>query len=268
MSAEIPEGPPLAQGRTAHIYVWLPGTILKLFHDWCSPSMVEHELRNAELISDLGLATPKVHGKVELEGRLGIIFEQVQGPTLLDLIESNPHRFPSHARLLADLHLQIHSKSSPVLGSRKQHLIRTIEQLESLPDGVQARALKQLNDLPEGQTVTHGDFHPDNVIMGADGPMIIDWPDAQASHPLADVARTSLLLQIGEPEGKVLGLLIKLLRGRFLKIYQRAYFAGSNFSQQEMESWWLPTLLLRVSEGIESEREQLNGLIREHMLSA
>lgn len=41
------------------------------------------------------------------------------------------------------------------------------------------------------------DFHPDNVLLAARGPVIIDWPDATRGQPLADVARTSLLLRLG-----------------------------------------------------------------------
>ncbi len=40
----------------------------------------------------------------------------------------------------------------------------------------------------------HGDLHPSNVILTDDGPMIVDWFDACRGEPVAEVARTSLLL--------------------------------------------------------------------------
>jgi thiamine kinase-like enzyme len=40
----------------------------------------------------------------------------------------------------------------------------------------------------------HGDLHPGNVIMAGDGPVIIDWFDASRGDPVADIARTSLLM--------------------------------------------------------------------------
>ena len=40
----------------------------------------------------------------------------------------------------------------------------------------------------------HGDLHPSNVILGRDGPMIVDWFDASRGDPVADVARSSLTL--------------------------------------------------------------------------
>jgi aminoglycoside phosphotransferase (APT) family kinase protein len=40
----------------------------------------------------------------------------------------------------------------------------------------------------------HGDLHPSNVILGSDGPMIVDWFDASRGDPIADVARSSVTL--------------------------------------------------------------------------
>src|ERR1044071_5794670 len=44
----------------------------------------------------------------------------------------------------------------------------------------------------------HGDMHPSNVILAPDGPMIVDWFDASRGEPVADVARTCLLLGDGD----------------------------------------------------------------------
>ena len=40
----------------------------------------------------------------------------------------------------------------------------------------------------------HGDLHPSNVILTRDGPVIVDWFDASRGDPVADVARSSLML--------------------------------------------------------------------------
>jgi aminoglycoside phosphotransferase (APT) family kinase protein len=42
--------------------------------------------------------------------------------------------------------------------------------------------------------VCHGDLHPSNVLLGRDGPVIVDWFDASRGDPIADVARSSLTL--------------------------------------------------------------------------
>jgi aminoglycoside phosphotransferase (APT) family kinase protein len=40
----------------------------------------------------------------------------------------------------------------------------------------------------------HLDLHPENVLLGAAGPVVIDWTNATAGPPLADVAQTWVLI--------------------------------------------------------------------------
>jgi Ser/Thr protein kinase RdoA (MazF antagonist) len=37
-----------------------------------------------------------------------------------------------------------------------------------------SQALERLNQLPDGDALCHGDYHPDNVLMTRNGPIIID----------------------------------------------------------------------------------------------
>jgi Ser/Thr protein kinase RdoA (MazF antagonist) len=74
-------------------------------------------------------------------------------------------------------------------GSRamKLYLERAIEWAEgSLPERIRRRIRERLDELPDEERVCHGDFHPDNVLLGEGGPVIIDWGPASAGHPLAD----------------------------------------------------------------------------------
>ncbi len=58
-----------------------------------------------------------------------------------------------------------------------------------------ATAAALLDRQPAGASLLHGDLHPGNVLLGPDGPVVIDWFDATVGHPVADIARTMLLLQ-------------------------------------------------------------------------
>ena len=63
-----------------------------------------------------------------------------------------------------------------------------------------------LGDLPDGSVLTHGDFHPRNIIMAGDGephPVAIDWAAGARGSPQADFARSWLLSRLwlqAEPE--------------------------------------------------------------------
>ncbi len=60
----------------------------------------------------------------------------------------------------------------------------------------------------------HGDFHPNNILYTASGPVVIDWSFASSGDPLLDVARTLALPVIAEALMRPLGLLRGLVDKR------------------------------------------------------
>ncbi len=54
--------------------------------------------------------------------------------------------------------------------------------------------------LGAAESYVHGDLHPGNIIIAADGPVVIDWEGAGVGPRDADTAITWLLLEIGEPD--------------------------------------------------------------------
>lgn len=51
---------PIALGRTAEIYTWEEGQVLKLFQDWFSADGVEYEAQIARAVHTSGLPVPAV----------------------------------------------------------------------------------------------------------------------------------------------------------------------------------------------------------------
>jgi aminoglycoside phosphotransferase (APT) family kinase protein len=45
----------------------------------------------------------------------------------------------------------------------------------------------------DGQVVVHGDLHPENVMLTAGGPVVIDWRNAEEGPPEFDVAMTAII---------------------------------------------------------------------------
>jgi aminoglycoside phosphotransferase (APT) family kinase protein len=117
-----------------------------------------------------------------------------------------------------------------------------------------------MSRLPEGNALCHLDFHPDQVIMTAHGPRIIDWMSACDGPPLADVARTLLLLRVGQvPYGGVaMRALATVCRRRFRRTYIRRYSElNPTASLREVELWMIPLAAARLREGISGEERPL-----------
>jgi hypothetical protein len=58
--------------------------------------------------------------------------------------------------------------------------------IDSVP--AMTQACRELGEVGPGATLVHGDFHPWNVALRADGDaLIFDWTDASVAHPALDV---------------------------------------------------------------------------------
>ena len=262
------KGPMIARGRTAEIFAWKDNQVLKLFLDRFPAAGAEHEARLTQAVHEAGLPAPAVEGTVEVDGRSGIVFERVEGPSMLELLTSKPWKLFRLARTLAELQAAIHSCEAPELPSLRRRLEEKIRAVALLPTKTKEAVLEVLAELPDGRAVCHGDFHPDQIIMSSKGPIIIDWIDATQGNPLADVTRTCLLLRMGEvPSFMARRWLINSVRALFHSIYLRRYLRLRSGSREQIAAWLLPVAAARLSEDIPEEEPRLLALVEANLKS-
>ncbi len=152
----------LAAGRAADVYDLGDGAVLRRYrteHD------CELEGRMMGWLVEQGAPVPRVH---RAEGR-DLVMDLVVGPTMLDDLGGRPWRAVGHARLLARLQ-------------------RSINALRAPPWFPRAAAGGDVGD------VVHLDFHPMNVIMSPDGPVVIDWSNAARGDGAVDAAMSDVLM--------------------------------------------------------------------------
>jgi hypothetical protein len=259
----LPLAPPIAEGRTAEVYAWDAGHVLKLYREWCPPDWVDHEARVAHAVTEAGIPTPAAGEIVAVNGRRGLIYERVSGSSMLDDLNRHPWLLFKHGRALAELHVQINRLSITGLPSYKGGLEHAIRVARSLPDDLRQRGLSALENLPDAQTLCHGDFHPGNVLLTAQGPIVIDWMTAKSGSPWADVARSSLLLTIGpKGAGNMISPALRLAIGLFHRLYLNRYQAIAPDAGGELGRWKAVTAAARLAEQIEPEREALIEIVR------
>lgn len=262
---------PIANGRTAEIYAWEAGTVLKLYRSGFPPGDADREAAIGRIVHAAGIPTPAVFDVIDVNQRRGIIFERVEGSSMLDSIAKRPWSYIQAARQMADLQLGMHAQQAPQLPRFCADIEYAIQHAPPLPPDLRDLALQALARLPDAVNLCHGDFHPGNVIVTARGPLLIDWMNARAGNPWADVARTKLLLTVGEvPEDTPapLRLLLQTVRRSFFQTYLRRYLRRRPDPDNQIQAW-LPILAAaRLSENITSENEALLKLIRAELLHA
>jgi uncharacterized protein (TIGR02172 family) len=252
----------IGQGRTAEIYAWGDGQALKLYHAGWPASWVEHEAQVTRALAATGLPIPAVGDSLELDGRYGVLFERVAGPSLVRQFSARPWTLARALRAFTDLHLTMHNCVVARLPPQREQLARQIREASPLPEGIREAALERLDQLPDGDALCHGDYHPDNVLMTRAGPIIIDWGSVSSGNPLADVAQTELLLRVGElPSPHLAGWLLAFARAFVRRAYVRRYLRRRPASANELAAWRLPIAVARLGEGIAGERDKLLRLI-------
>lgn len=114
--------------------------------------------REAQVLRDvgaLGYPVPAVHSCHGTD----LVMERIVGPTLGEALTSGIISVPAGAAILAGLHDRLHA----------------------LP-------------WPGPEPLVHLDLHPLNVILGPDGPIVIDWSNARPGPAGLDVALTALVM--------------------------------------------------------------------------
>jgi len=202
---------------------------------------VEEEAQAARVAYEAGVPTPAAGETIETDGRNGIVFERVDGPSMLAQMVTRPWQLRRLARQLAELQAAIHACKAPDLRSLKDETRGAIEGAD-VDAGVKEVILRRLELLPDGDSLCHGDFHPANIIMSPRGPVVIDWTCGRRGDPLADVARTWLLLRMSEPVWHnvprwiipVLKALIDVSRVAAFGFYLRRYRQLRPFADEEL----------------------------------
>jgi hypothetical protein len=258
-------GPLLAKGRTAEVYAWNENQVIKLFYEWCLPQWVQHEVYISRIVSKKALPTPRLIDVLEIRRRQGIVYERVEGPSMLNLSSTKPWLLFRMARQLAELHTKIHKQNGDGLPPLRPSLRASIQEVETLPPELKTGVLRLLDELPDGSALCHLDFHPDQVLITPKGPVIIDWMTAQQGNPVADVARTSIMLKFGHVPyaGRVMRAVTNLWRELFLRRYLVSYLEmNSGVTQDEIKTWMIPVAAARLKEQIPGEQQKLLHFIQ------
>src|ERR1043165_3397845 len=140
---------PIAQGRTAEVYLWDDHHVLKLYREWCPPHWIEEEARIAQAVHSAGIPSPAAGEIIEVNGRCGLIYERIEGISMLQDMNDHPWTILKHARSLADLHVQINKISITGLPSYKDGIQYAITQTQQLTDDLRNKPLTLLNALPD-----------------------------------------------------------------------------------------------------------------------
>ncbi|WP_339300915.1 aminoglycoside phosphotransferase family protein [Paenibacillus sp. FSL R5-0623] len=264
----------IGQGRTAEIYAYSNEHIMKLYRMDFPHEAVQNEFRISELAYKKGLPVPQAVSLIEhTTSRAGIVFERIQGITLLSLIIQQPELLEQLAFKMADCHYRLHCERDDegTLPSQKQILSGAIHNIQLLSEDDQAQVLSYLTILPDQQQICHGDFHPDNVMLSEAGDQywVIDWMTGMSGDPAGDVARSWVILMsatLPEDTDPAIRMGFEKARESLVEFYIHHYMQLSGITREAIESWMLPVAAARLDEDLPAQEvEQLLKFVQERI---
>lgn len=243
----------VASGKAAELLAEADGSLLKLYWPNTLPSVIEIECRVLVRVAAAGLPTPRLLGREERNGRLAIRLSRIDGQTMLADLIHRPFRAQAGLNEMARLHAAIHRLDGRDLPNLKKSLRRRINRA-GLPAEMASRLMEHFAALPAEEALCHGDFHFENLILGPDGLVIIDWDKACQAAPAADVAQTLIQILYGDYSSRLPTPFVRLGRRLLALLYRRAYLkaAGSTVAAAEIDDW-LPVLAAAKLPSVEND---------------
>ncbi|MDC7242136.1 MAG: aminoglycoside phosphotransferase family protein [Spirochaetales bacterium] len=261
----------LFTSRSSRIFQWKGSTLLKLFNSEVDPDLIRNEEINTNEAFSRGVSKVQCHGLVEVDGQLGLIMERVEGKTLISLAASKPGTALAVPALMASLQINMHRTETTSIRCYKEIVLKALESqpLSFLSSDERTLVRKKLDSLPDGNSILHLDYHPDNIMSDTREATIIDWMTAASGPPAADVAATLYLLNEGEMipglnrvVASVLESIRKLICRRYLKEYKKV----TGIRDEDIAPWRLPFLIVRLGIwNIASEVDLLKTKIRQEL---
>lgn len=172
------------------------------------------------------------------------MFDRVNQASFAEQMVNNPDDVPRILECMVRLHMRIHTHGAIQFAGLKVRLATNIAVATLLDYRRKQDLLAGIADMPDGDRLCHGDFHPMNILGEASQPVIIDWPDARRGDPAADVCRSYLLM--------------KLHAAEIAMPYLDAYCRASGMARQTVLGWLPYVAAAKFAEDIPSE---LDGLL-------
>lgn len=186
-------GKKIGIGNTACVYEWEDGKVIKLFNQGYPMDAIEKEYYNSLVLNNLNFLKPKAYEMISYKDKIGIIYDKINGESLLDWIFKNGD-IHKCAVYMARLHKSMLQNKINDVPFYKDFLKLTVSNALLTLDE-QEKCFHAIDELADGDTLCHGDFHLGNIIISEEVTFIIDFMNICRGNLLYDVARAVFLLE-------------------------------------------------------------------------
>ena len=187
----------IGEGANGIVYRTDPDTIVKVYKSPDSLDEIHNERELARKAFIMGIPTAIPYDVVKVGDLYGSVFELLNAEPFSVLLAEGGD-VDDLAKQSIDILKTIHSTvlKEGELPSKKEEAVRWAEfDLELLPDGVGEKLVTLMRDIPETNTMLHGDYHIKNIMRQGDENLLIDMDTLSVGHPVFELSQMYLAYQ-------------------------------------------------------------------------
>ena len=180
----------IAKGANGAVYRYDDETILKIYFAKDSLPEIKQERENARRAFVLGINTAIPYGIVRVGDGYGTVTELLNAASVTKLIRNDPEDLSEAAKYYIDMLKSIHAieaEDGEVPDMKETALSWADFVAEHIPaeQGKKLRALVEA--VPKKNTLMHGDYHTNNIMVQNGEPLLIDMDTLCMGHPVFEL---------------------------------------------------------------------------------
>ena len=180
----------IAEGAYGIIYRVDSETIVKVYKNPNSLDDIIKEKDNAKKAFILGIPTAISYDIVKVGNLYGAVFEMLDAKSYAELLREG-NDINKLVKESVDILKQIHNTENDnyKLPSKKKEVINWAEFCKDyLPKDISKKLIKMIKEIPDKNTIIHGDFHIKNLMHLKNETLLIDMETISTGHPILEFA--------------------------------------------------------------------------------
>ena len=216
----------IGRGANGTVYRIDKDTVVKVYRDAdCLPD-VQRERELARKAFVLGIPTAIPYDVVRVGESYGSVFELLNSRSFSKLIAADPAGMDKYVDLYVDLMKKMHSTHVKPgdMPRMKEIALNWVTFLrEYLPADQAEKLVALVEAVPERDTMLHGDYHTNNIVMQNDEVLIIDMDTLCYGHPIFELASMYLgFVAFGELDPNVTLNFLKMTHDTAVVFWKKA----------------------------------------------
>ena len=180
----------IAKGANGAVYRYNDETILKTYFAKDALPEIKQERENARRAFVLGINTAIPYGIVRVGDGYGTVTELLNAVSVTKLIRQNPEDMSEAVKYYVDMLKSIHAvevEDGEVPDMKEIALDWAAFVSAHIPEDQGKKLISLIEAVPKQNTLMHGDYHTNNIMVQNGEPLLIDMDTLCMGHPVFEL---------------------------------------------------------------------------------